>query len=74
MGTPLRKPKSTKTVELTKEANDKKLHTMDHFRDTQSLFKLKKFQSSKPRVETINKNYVPPSNYPYLLPFLMYFF
>jgi len=63
MQTPRTRPKSTKTAKLVKETTAKKLETLEnYFRDTNSLFKLKKFQSSKPRIDTINRNYVPPSN------------
>jgi len=56
------RPKSTKTVHLGKEATAKKLETLEgYFRDTSSLFKMKKFQTSKPRIDTINRNYVAPN-------------
>lgn len=62
MQTPRKRPKSTKTVQLVKETTSKKLETLEsYFRDTSSLFKMKKFQSSKPRIDTINRNYAPPS-------------
>ena len=62
MQTPRTRPKSTKTVKLGKEATAKKLGTLEnYFRDTSSLFKMKQFQCTKPRIDTINRNYVPPS-------------
>jgi len=57
------RPKSTKTTQLSAQQNKDRI---DNLKKAQShkeenLFKLKKFQTSKPRIDTINRNYVPAS-------------
>lgn len=56
------RPKTTKTVKLGLQTTSKKLQelTAEHD-DLGALFKLKKFRKTKPRTDTVNKNYIPPS-------------
>ena len=57
------RPKSTKTVQLNMQQNTKRIENLKNAQShkEENLFKLKKFQTSKPRIDTINKNYVPAS-------------
>jgi len=55
------RPKSTKTVQLSMQQNTKRIENLKNAQShkEENLFKLKKFQTSKPKIDTINKNYVP---------------
>jgi len=53
------RPKTTKRVQLGLESTAKKLDELNDYRFDTDLYKMKKFQAAKPRVDTINKNYTP---------------
>jgi len=55
------RPKSTKTVQLSAQQNKNRIENLKSAQShkEENLFKLKKFQTSKPRIDTINRNYVP---------------
>jgi len=53
------RPKTTKRVQLGLESTAKKIEELNDYRFDTDLYKMKKFQGSKPRVDTINRNYIP---------------
>jgi len=51
-------PKMTKTAYLSQENAMKKIQTLDLAHTKENLFKIKKFELAKPRIDTINKAYL----------------
>jgi len=48
----------TKTAYLSQENAMKKIQTLDLAHTKENLFKIKKFELAKPRIDTINKAYL----------------
>jgi hypothetical protein len=52
----------TKTAYLTQDSTFKKIKNLDLAHTKERLFKIKKFEQAKPRIDTINKGYLTMSN------------
>jgi len=53
------RPKTTKTVQLAMETTAKKIGELNSYGSESNLYKMKKFQVAKTKLDTFNRNYTP---------------